>query len=284
MKWFQNEPIKPVCPEHIVESAKARISATRRRDTSWAAGTLESRDDFPALVEPRLRAEAVEHLRQVEQWRAQRDEWSKSQPYDADPTSDRVRLWGGPFLTGRSEIAIAYIALTDAGADEATLRREASIVYELDRMQSVLDAKEAEAEERMRAEAERLAPPRPKRSIGRDVRWDRYVEVDGTAFRARLDGYLWALPQAVREFRDVDDAKAWIAEEQAKCGADVNEKPAPRRTSQTIGARTLYPVGMALTGDAYGLFKHRELHYDGDDKVAQEWQLIESGLGWRRVR
>jgi hypothetical protein len=152
VKYFQNEPKWPEIPEHLRESAEKRHK--------YPSGFMS--EALPLLVEPRLRAEAVEYLRQVEQWKAQHEEWSKGQPYSFDEREYRYRMFDGPWLTARggtgSSVDMAYKELADAGADEATLRREAAIVYELDRMRSVVDAKERDAAERMRVEAEKLRP------------------------------------------------------------------------------------------------------------------------------
>jgi hypothetical protein len=60
VKYFQNEPKWPEIPEHLRESAEKRHK--------YPSGFMS--EALPLLVEPRLRAEAVEYLRQVEQWRA----------------------------------------------------------------------------------------------------------------------------------------------------------------------------------------------------------------------
>jgi hypothetical protein len=162
MKWFQDPPKRPEMPEHLRESVE-------RRHGSYGFGY--ARDVLPNLVEPRLRAEAIEYSRQVAQYEVQREEYARTQPYDICESRSQVRMFDGPWI-GYSHAAYdmfdAYRALADAGVDEATLRREAANIYELDRMRQVLDAKEREAAERMRAEAEKLGPAKkaePQRLI-----------------------------------------------------------------------------------------------------------------------
>jgi hypothetical protein len=167
MKWFQDPPKRPEMPEHVWESA-----CQRWREKTGIRGTPGLTDEMVAqYVEHRLRAEAAEYVRQVEQWKAQRDEYARTQPYDICESRSRVRMFDGPWI-GYShavyDMFSAYRTLADAGADEATLRREAAIVYELDRMRQVLDAKERDAADRMRAEAEKLGPAKkaePQRLI-----------------------------------------------------------------------------------------------------------------------
>lgn len=154
-KWFQDEPKRPEMPEHLRESLERR----RPFPLSYTLAAL------PQLVEPRLRSEAAEYLRQVEQWKAQREEWEKAQPYSDREHVYETRMFDGEWIYPgliNDDASNAYRDLADAGADEATLRREAATIYEFVRMRRALNTKETEHAERMRAETERLAPPTRK--------------------------------------------------------------------------------------------------------------------------
>jgi hypothetical protein len=161
MKWFQDPPKRPEMPEHVWESA-----CQRWREKTGIRGTPGLTDEMVVqYVEPRLRAEAAEYVRQVEQYERQRDEWEKGQPWSAG--LEGIRYFDGPYIM-LDELGFAYQALAAADAPEPVLRRFAAEIYELDRMRQAIDAKEQDAADRMRAEAEKLGPAKkaePQRLI-----------------------------------------------------------------------------------------------------------------------
>jgi hypothetical protein len=285
MKWFQDPPKRPEMPEHLRESAERRIVESSRRlgKTGMFADALGANtlDALPSLVEPRLRAEAAEYVRQVEQYERQRDEWERGQPYSENFYRHEVRYFDGPWVdvyrAGKHE---TYKGLVAAGAPEPVLRRFAAEIYEFDRMRQVIDAKEQDAADRMRAEAERLRPAKKAEKSLTQVaseiishhlgehwtlrtRWS----LDDFNFSppARLENIAAKPPDATRETQPAP------AEEKYPVGTDEGVR---------IVAMALYPVGMRMSTDAFN-YLCGECR-DPDRNVEQVWQR--RGVGWERIR
>jgi hypothetical protein len=257
MKWFQDGPKRPEMPEHLLESARSRHPDRDR----WTFCVGDH--NVAQLVEPRLRAEAVEYLRQVEQWRAQRDEWEKGQPWSDDPSTYRTRLFDGPWIAGFAGRpgAESYKRLAWIGAPEPVLRRFAAEIYELDRMRAVLDAKEAEAAERMRVEAERLKPPT---STPNKIDADR-AEAVREFFAAHVGAPLSLVP-------------SWASGLWDAIQASDESAPAASHSPPT------YPIGSEQPYDA---LLERGLVFDPVTKLGnlgnERWQHLPACNGMRRI-
>jgi hypothetical protein len=132
-----------------------------------------------------------------------------------------MRLWDGPWLHRLVDpkLLVEYRELADAGAPEPVLRRFAAEIYELDRMRQVIDAKERDAAERMRLEAERLGP---KTTTARRMT-DPVVELGWCA--CALCGTAWdpdyhgrTCPECVRATRETQPAPA---DEEYPVGSEI---------------------------------------------------------------
>jgi hypothetical protein len=258
MKWFTDEPKRPDVPEHLYDSARRRMDE-RSNGRGWS---FDPDTQLAVIVEPRLRSEANEFMRQVEQWRAQRDEWEKGQPWSDDPSTYRTRLFDGPWIAGFAGRpgAESYKRLAWIGAPEPILRRFAAEIYELDRMRQVIDAKEQDAAERIRVEAERL---KPSTSTPNKIDADRAEAV--REFFAALD-----------EPRDL--VPSWASGLWEAIQASDESAPAARHSPPS------YPIGSEQPYDA---LLERGLVFDPVTKLGnlgdERWQHLPACNGMRRI-
>lgn len=105
------------------------------------------------------RPERPKNPARLDEWRRLTEEWEKTQPISCDEATFSMRLFDGPWIApGETcyEALLAYEELAIAGADEETLRREASLIYDDVRASVALNIRLEEGAQRMREAAKRL--------------------------------------------------------------------------------------------------------------------------------